>query len=385
MWERIRVIVIKEFRQALREPRMRIVLFLPPIIQLVIFGFAVNLDVTDAKMGWMDLDRTPVSRELREAFEASPNFRLTEYPRNDQETRNLLDRGDVMAIVRVLPGFGKDVKRGDTSAVQILVEGSNSNTASLISSYAVQVVGRFAAARLNEVQRQWMVAPTRVTGTALNLAIPKLDVRRRVWFNSDLKSRNYFVPGVLVNIIAMVTVMLTAMSIVREKEIGTMEQLMVTPIRPMELMLGKTLPFAIVGLVQVSVMTGLALLVFQVPFRGNFFFLLGSAAIFLLTTLGAGLFISTISHTQQQAMMTFFFIFVPMFLLSGFSFPINSMPVLVQYVTYLNPLRYFVEIIRGIFLKGIGIRILWPQVLALGGYGVLILVASALRFQKKLD
>jgi ABC-2 type transport system permease protein len=164
-----------------------------------------------------------------------------------------------------------------------------------------------------------------------------------------------------------------------------MEQLMVTPIRPIELMLGKTIPFAIVGLVQVSIMTGLALLVFQVPFRGNFFFLLGCAAIFLLTTLGAGLFISTISHTQQQAMMTFFFLFLPMFLLSGFSFPINSMPVLVQYVTYLNPIRYFVEIIRGIFLKGTGIRILWPQILALSGYGVLILVASALRFQKKLD
>jgi ABC-2 type transport system permease protein len=265
------------------------------------------------------------------------------------------------------------------------VEGSNSNTASLISSYAVQVVARFAAARLNDTQRQWMVAPTLATGTALKLATPTLDVRRRVWFNSDLKSRNYFVPGVLVNIVALVTVMLTAMSIVREKEIGTMEQLMVTPIRPIELMLGKTIPFAIVGLVQVSVMTGLALLVFQVPFRGNFFFLLGCAAIFLLTTLGAGLFISTISHTQQQAMMTFFFLFLPMFLLSGFSFPINSMPVLVQYVTYLNPIRYFVEIIRGIFLKGTGIRILWPQILALSGYGVLILVASALRFQKKLD
>ena len=385
MWERIRVIVIKEFRQALREPRMRIVLFLPPIIQLVIFGFAVNLDVTDAKMGWMDLDRTPVSRELREAFNASPNFRLTEYPRNDQEIKDLLDHGQVMAIVRVLPGFGKNVQRGDASAVQILVEGSNSNTASLISSYAIQVVSRFAADRLNEVQRQWMVAPTMAAGTALNLAIPRLDVRRRVWFNSDLKSRNYFVPGVLVNIVALVTVMLTAMSIVREKEIGTMEQLMVTPIRPIELMLGKTIPFAIVGLVQVSVMTGLALLVFQVPFRGNFFFLLGCAAIFLLTTLGAGLFISTISHTQQQAMMTFFFLFMPMFLLSGFSFPINSMPVLVQYVTYLNPLRYFMEIIRGIFLKGVGVKILWPQILALSGYGVLILVASALRFQKKLD
>ena len=384
MWERIRVIVIKEFRQALREPRMRFVLFLPPILQMVIFGFAVNLDVTDAKIGWMDNDRTPVSRELRDAFEASPNFRLTELPRDDQEIKDLLDHGDVMAIIRVLPGFGKDVKRGDASAVQILVEGSNSNTASLVSSYAIQVVSRFAATRLNAVQRQWMVAPTIAAGMALNLDIPKLDVRRRVWFNSDLKSRNYFVPGVLVNIIALVTVMLTAMSIVREKEIGTMEQLMVTPIRPIELMLGKTIPFAIVGMVQVTALTGLALVVFQIPFRGNFFFLLGCAAIFLLTTLGAGLFISTISHTQQQAMMTFFFLFMPMFLLSGFSFPLNSMPVLVQYVTYLNPLRYFMEIVRGIFLKGTGIRILWPQLLALLGYGVMILVASALRFQKKL-
>ena len=385
MWERIRVIVIKEFRQALREPRMRVVLFVPPILQLIIFGFAVNLDVSDAKIGWMDLDETPVSRELREAFDASPNFRLAESPRSDLEIKDLLDHGRVMAVVRVLPGFGKDVKRGDASAVQILVEGTNSNTASLISSYATQVVARFAAARLNEVQRQWLVAPTMATGTAVNLAIPKLDVRRRVWFNSDLKSRNYFVPGVMVNILALVTVMLTAMSIVREKEIGTMEQLMVTPIRPMELMLGKTLPFAVVGLVQISVMTALALLVFKVPFRGNFFLLLACAAVFLLTTLGAGLFISTISHTQQQAMMTFFFLFMPMFLLSGFSFPINSMPIAVQYVTYLDPLRYFMEIIRGIFLKGVGIRILWPQVLTLFVYGVLILVASALRFQKKLD
>ena len=184
----------------------------------------------------------------------------------------MLDQGRVMAIIRVLPGFGKDVKRGDASAVQILVEGSNSNTASLISSYAVQVVSRFAAASWIETQRQWIVAPTMAAGTALKLAIPTLDVRRRVWFNSDLKSRNYFVPGVLVNIVALVTVMLTAMSIVREKEIGTMEQLMVTPIRPIELMLGKTIPFAIVGLVQVSVMTGLALMVFQIPFGAISFF-----------------------------------------------------------------------------------------------------------------
>ncbi|MFN8006118.1 MAG: ABC transporter permease [Terriglobia bacterium] len=160
---------------------------------------------------------------------------------------------------------------------------------------------------------------------------------------------------------------------------------MVTPIRPLELMLGKTLPFGLVGLVQVGIMTSLALLVFRVPFRGNFLFLLACSAVFLLTTLGAGLFISTISQTQQQAMMTFFFMFLPMFLLSGFSFPITSMPVPVQYLTYANPIRYFVEIIRGIFLKGSGISILWPQILALGIYGVLILSASTLRFRKKLD
>jgi ABC-2 type transport system permease protein len=215
--------------------------------------------------------------------------------------------------------------------------------------------------------------------------VPSLDVRPRVWFNPDLKSRNYFVPGVLVNIVALVTVMLTAMSIVREKEIGTMEQLMVSPIRPLELMVGKTLPFALIGMLQVTVMTALALAVFHVPFRGSFLAMLVGTALFLMTTLGAGLFISTISHTQQQALMTFFFLFMPMFLLSGFAFPINSMPPLVQWLTYFNPLRYFMQIIRGIFLRGTGPSILWPQMVALAVFGLAIFSSSALRFRKKLD
>jgi len=201
----------------------------------------------------------------------------------------------------------------------------------------------------------------------------------------DLKSQNYFVPGVVVNIIALVTVMLTAMAIVREKEIGTMEQLMVTPIRPIELMLGKTIPFAAVGLLEVLLVTSAALLIFRVPFRGSLLLLLGCAAAFLLTTLGFGLLISTVSSTQQQAMMASFFFFMPAFMLSGFAFPIRNMPLTVQYLTYLNPLRYFMEIVRGIFLKGIGLAVLWPQVMALLVLGTTLVGLSVLRFHKRLD
>ena len=209
--------------------------------------------------------------------------------------------------------------------------------------------------------------------------------RSRVWFNPDLRSRNYFVPGVAANILMMITLMLTGQAIIREKEIGTMEQLMVTPMRPIELMLGKTLPFALVGIVDMLIITTVALLMFHVPFRGNFFLLLFCAVLFLMTSLGAGLFLSTISQTQQQANMMSFFFNTPAFMLSGFTFPIRNMPVAVQYLTYLNPLRYFMEIVRGVFLKGVGIDILWPKMLALAVYGVLILGLSAMRFRKTLD
>ena len=201
----------------------------------------------------------------------------------------------------------------------------------------------------------------------------------------DLKSQNYFVPGVVVNIIALVTLMLTAMAIVREKESGTMEQLMVTPIRPIELMLGKTLPFAAVGLLEVLMVTGAALLIFGIPFRGSMLLLLGCAAAFLLTTLGSGLLISTVSSTQQQAMMASFFFFMPAFMLSGFAFPIRNMPQAIQVLTYLNPVRYFMEIVRCIFLKGIGLDVLWPQVLALLLIGTALVGSSVLRFHKRLD
>jgi ABC-2 type transport system permease protein len=383
MWERIRVIIRKELIQALREPRMRMLLFMPPMIQLLVFGFAVNLDVDHVRIAWMDMDRTPLSRELRASFEGSGRFDVVVQPLNEQEVQLALDRGDAQAVVRVLPDFERDVRRGRQTEVQVLVDGTDSNTASLVSEYAGSVIADFSNSVMGLQQNVRVL--TRSPGSPPNTGSPQVQPRTRVWFNPDLYSRNYFVPGVVANIVMMITLMLTAMAIVREKEIGTMEQLMVTPVRPIELMLGKTLPFAVVGLVEVALITSAALLVFHTPFRGSVLLLFFCAVLFLMTSLGAGLFLSTISHTQQQAMMMNFFFSTPAFMLSGFAFPIRNMPVAVQWLTYLNPLRYFIEIVRGLFLKGAGIAVLWPQMVALAVYGTAVLVLSALRFHKSLD
>jgi ABC-2 type transport system permease protein len=383
MWERIFVILRKELIQALREPRMRVLLFLPPIIQLLVFGFAVNLDVDHARIAWMDMDRTPESRSLRDRFTGSGRFDIVSAPESEEDVQRTLDRGEAQAVVRIPLGFARDTARGRATEVQILIDGTNSNTASLVASYAGEIVAEYSVDLLERQQRVKVL--TRSPGSPVSMATPQVTARSRVWFNPDLHSRNYFVPGVIANIIMMVTLMLTALSIVREKEIGTMEQLMVTPVRPIELMLGKTLPFALVGLMDVVLITVAALLVFRIPLRGSFLLLLFCAVLFLMTSLGAGLFLSTISQTQQQAMMGSFFFSTPAFMLSGFAFPIRNMPVPVQYLTYLNPIRYFIEIVRGIFLKGAGVDVLWPQMAALTVYGITVLSLSAMRFQKKLD
>lgn len=384
-WHRIREIIRKEFRQVLREPRMRIILFVPPLVQTILFGFAVNLDVENGWLGWMDLDRTPSSRELRAAFEGSRRFVVVAEAESEARVRELLDRGEAQAVVRVPAGFARDIQRGQTAAVQILVDGTNSNTASILAGYAAQIISGYSARVMVEQQQARLVGRSMATGGPVHLTLPGIEPRSRVWFNPELRSRNYFVPGVIVNIITLVTLMLTAMAIVREKEIGTMEQLMVTPIRPLELMVGKTLPFALAGLLDVILITVAALVIFNIPFRGSVLLLLGCTCIFLLTTVGAGLFLSTISRTQQQAVMAAFFFFMPAFMLSGFNFPIRNMPPLVQYLSYLDPLRYFIEIVRGIFLKGVGADVLWPQMVTLLGYGLAVLTFSALRFHKRLD
>ncbi len=385
MIQRIKVIVRKELIQALREPRMRGMLILPPIIQLVIFGFAANLDVDQARLAWMDFDRTPQSREFLSRLSGSGRFQVVATPGNDHDMQGLMDHGDVDAVVKVMPGFARDTLRGKPGEVQVLVDGTNSNTAAIVSSYASQSAAAFARETMQEQQREKLIGRTSASGGPVGARIPRVTAQTRVWFNPDLKSRNYFVPGVVVNVILLVTLSLTSMAIVREKEIGTMEQLLVTPIRAGELMLGKCLPFVAIGLFDAALAVGVAIFLFHVPFRGSLLTLLFVSVLFLLTTLGSGLFISTVSRTQQQAMMSTFLFFQPAFMLSGFSFPIRNMPDGIRWMTYLNPVRYFLEIIRGIFLKGSGFAVLWPQMLALAAIGLTILTVSTLRFHKKLE
>jgi len=386
MWERIAQIVRKEFVQLLRSRRRRLAVFIPPLLQLFVFGYAVNLDVDNIRIGWMDEDRTPASRNLLAGFQGSTRFHIVAEPANDEQAQRLLEQGDAHAVLRVLHGFAASLERGHPAAVQLLVDGTNSNTASLISGYSQQIVVAYAIPVVRK-QQQNMFLTLAASGNSgrTSMKTPRLDVQTRVWFNADLLSRNYFVPGVIVNIIMLVTVMLTAMAVVRERELGTMEQLMVTPIRPVEFILGKTLPAAFIGLVDMGLVISGALLVFHIPFRGNPLLLLLCVILFLFTTLGAGLLMSTISNTQQQAMMTSFMFATPAFMLSGFAFPIRNMPVAVQYLTYLNPLRYFMEIVRSIFLKGTGASVLWPQMLAMLAFGVSMLLLSTSRFRKRLD
>lgn len=381
MIQRLRSIIRKEFRQVLRNPQTRAMLLLPPLMQLLIFGYAVNLDVNHAQIAWMDEDHSPQSRELLARFQGSGLFEVLATPTSQSEMQDLLDRSTVDGVVRILPGFAKDLERGRSTNVQILLDGSDSNSTQLVSGYAGQVIARFTAEVVNETQRDRLVA----AGAPVNRAAPRVVAEPRIWFNPELKSRNYFVPGVIVNIIMLVTLSLTALALVREKEIGTMEQLMVTPIRPVELILGKTLPFVLIGFWDMLLVMAASLVIFKIPFAGNFWLLCFGSFLFILTNLGAGLFISTISKTQQQANMATFLIFQPFMMLSGFTFPIRSMPQAIQYFTYINPMRYFLEVVRGIFLKGSGIDVLWPNFLALGVFGLVILTISVSRFHKTLE
>ncbi len=383
MLDRILVIFRKELLQTMRDPRMRFFLFVPMIFELLLFGYAVNLDLEHIKIAWLDRDLTTQSRQLRDLFSASTVFSIAAAPSDDGEAQRLLDRGDVLAVIAVLPGFARNLGRDERAPVQVQVDGSNSNTAALVSNYLSQVIHSFAADYASgSLSRRAIRSEFAET---ISLSSPQVFARSRVWFNEELESRNYFVPGVVVNIVMISTIVLTALSIVREKEIGTLEQLIVTPVRPVELVIGKTLPFGLVGLFQLVVATLLALAIFRIPFRGNFLLLLFSGILFLMTTLGSGVFLSLIANTQQQAVLSAFMFLMPAFLLSGFAFPIHSMPAVFQYATYVNPMRYFIEIVRNIFLKGSGISILWPQFLALAIFGVAILCISVFRFRKRLD
>ena len=287
----------------------------------------------------------------------------------------MLDRNDVTAVLRFNHGFAEDLRAGRTARLQILVDGTDSNTASIALSYAMKIASAYSEQILTErVERAF--GPAGKTGRA--------ELRTRAWFNENLESRNFFVPGVLVIVVALSTLLLTSMAVVREKEIGTMEQIMVTPITPVEFILGKTVPFALIGFAEVGLVTLIGVFWFEVPIRGNLLLLLLSTGLFLMNTLGVGLLISTFSQTQQQAMMTTFFCFFPAMLLSGFAFPIANMPEPVQWLTLVNPIRYFLVIVRSIFLKGVGVDVLWSQMWPLLAMGLTAIFLAVRRFHKTL-
>jgi ABC-2 type transport system permease protein len=309
------------------------------------------------------------------AFTASKYFHVSRYLYSDSQINDVLDSSAVHCVIRINHGFARDVVGSRNPQIQLIVDGTDSNIASVVLGYAssiIQAHSRNLASRQIELLLQQVKS------------IPSIDLRNRAWFNPNLLSRNFYIPGVIALIVTLLSLMLTSMSIVREKEIGTIEQLIVSPLTSMELIIGKLIPFAAISLIEAGFVTIVGVLWFDIPVGGSILLLLFATLIYLLVSLGIGLLISTISTTQQQALMSVFLFFFPANLLSGFIFPIYNMPRLIQYITIINPMRYFIVILRGIFLKGVGLTILWPEVLILFVMGIVILAVSSLRFHKSL-
>jgi ABC-2 type transport system permease protein len=375
MIERLRRMLIKEFRQVFRDPRMTTIIFVAPVFQLMIFGYAASLNVRDIPTAIYDLDRTPASRALEDRFAASGYFRVVERVAGETQARDALDRGRARVLIRVNSGFGAAVGAGSPAPVQLILDGTDSITASVVVGYAAAAGGLYEL----DLRRRDLARP----GSTRGQAAP-VELATRVWYNENLESRLFFVPGVIGLIVTLITLMLTSMAIVREKEMGTIEQILVSPIRPVEFILGKTLPFLLIGLADVVLVMVVGVFWFGVPVRGNLLFLFLGMLLYVVTSLAVGLLVSTVSRTQQQALMTAFFFFMPAILLSGFVFPIHNMPEVVQWITYLNPLRYLITIVRGVFLKGVGLDVLWPQYAALALLGIVTMFIATKRFHKTL-
>jgi len=375
MWERIKHMFKKEFIQVFRDPRMRGVIFISPIFQLLLFGYAVTMDVRNIATVIYDQDNSFFSREVVARFVKSGYFEIVTHVATESRARELIDRGQAQAALFLHKGFGADLQAGRTAQLQIIVDGTDSNTAGIILQYSARIAGEFSQ----------QILLTRLAGVKGTGRSPgPIELESRAWFNENLESRNFYVPGVIAIIVTLITLMLTSMAIVREKEIGTIEQILATPITPTEFILGKTVPFALIGIAEVIIVTAVGVAWFAIPIRGSLMLLFICTILYLLTTLGVGLLISTVSRTMQQAMMTTFFFFMPAILLSGLMFPIANMPEVIQWITYLNPMRYFLVIIRGIFLKGIGVSILWPQMAALAVLGLVTLWFTSRRFKKTM-
>jgi len=386
--QRLRFLVWKEFLELRKDPKLFGIVVVGPILQLTLLGYAATTDVRDVPVVVADGDRSPRSRDVIARFDASRNFNVISVVSTANDVEPYLERGDASLALSIPTGYGADVAGGTPVTLQVIADGSDSNSTTVALGYATSLLGAYAQelleARAIVVQAE--AVPSEL-GPALTAALPAaggIEPRIRVWFNPQLESRHFMIPGVLALVLLVVTANLASMAIVREKELGTLEQLNVTPLRRWELVVGKLLPYGLIAMVDVLLVVSVAVFWFQIPLRGSFPLLLAMSLLYVLCTLALGLFISTISATQQQAMMTAtFFFLTPMIYLSGFIFPIENMPAVMRAITFLIPLRYFLVIVRGIFLKGIGLDLLWPQAAALAAWGVVVLSLAVARSRKR--
>ncbi|MBN2224226.1 MAG: ABC transporter permease [Deltaproteobacteria bacterium] len=379
MFERIIHIVRKEFRQMFRDRMMRFLIFLPPIMEMLVFGYAASFDVNSIPTAILDEDKTPASRAFVEEFSSNGYFNFTQYLSSPDQIDSLFDRVDVTVCVYVKKGFERSIGSGTAAEVLIVVDGTDSSNASVVVGYITRIVNSYSEDILLE-----RITKFRGVNPTVPISANRVDLIERTWYNEELKSRNFFIPGIIANILTVVGIMMSAMSIVKEREIGTMEQIIVTPISPLELIIGKMIPLVVIAYIDVCLVTAIGTLWFGVPFKGSFIFLFVAVAFFFAANLSFGLLISTVSATQQQAMMNTFLYTFPAMLFSGFAFPIESMPYAIVLITYANPMRYFIELLRGIFIKGMGPTQLWPSLLGLLLISIIALAVSVARFRKRI-
>jgi ABC-2 type transport system permease protein len=374
---RLRHMLIKELIQLFRDPKSRFALFAPVLIQMMVFGYAATFEIRHIPTAVLDYDNSYESRDLLARFQASRYFDVRYRVHNQAAVRRLIDASEVAIAIKINAGFSELLRKDDSAPIQVILDGTNSNTALIALGYVTDVSGRFATEY--ERDRMERVSPAMID------RVPLVRLEPRPWYNPDLDTHWFFIPGLIGTIILVTVVQLTAFAIVRERELGTLEQIMVTPISRLEFIAGKTLPFFLVGIVDTVVVALVGSYWFGVPMRGNFLVLMLGAALFLLSSLGIGLLISNSSHTQQQSMVSGFFFLMPAIILSGFGTPISTMPRVLQYFTLINPLRYFLQVVRGVYLKGVGLDFLWPDMLAMAILGVLLLAVTASRVRKSID
>lgn len=372
--QRILYLVQKEFLQILREKTFIGLIFGAPFIQIVILGFAITTDINHVPLGIVDNDRSAFSRRIIQSFTATESFEFNGLLPSQKEAIAALDEGRLKIVIIIPEHFERDLKGAQHPVVQALVDGVDGNSAGMSMAYLNQIAV--------QLQKEWMQDMGQLAKQMRQIHLTAIEPRMQ--YNSSLESVNNIVPGILAVMIMLVTAFLTGMSIVREREIGTLEQLMVTPIKNVELIMGKVLPLIIVAFLLLNVGILAAGFIFGLWMKGNIFALYFMTLIFSLSTLGLGIFASTIAHTQQQAMFIAYFFMIFAILLSGFFIPIENMPPLIQDITYINPLRYFMVVIREIYLKGTTLSLLWREGLAMGVFGLASILLSSLRFQKRL-